>query len=880
MDFILVPDALTASETRYSLAQRNTMGTKVGSFSVLLGTLAELWLIEPSELDWDVALQEQALAMDDAFWAQSIRVDEPATVLELKASLQFLLNHLPLGLQPAVIAAPANRYERYYNDLARLLARIGERPAQDQFAEQWLAEHQELCIEPLYVYPRLNTEQLYPWQQQVLNILAEKGWMQPEPDKYDFIQEPAPVDDKAPIQRFAKTLFRPGADTIPCESLYWLTCRDHVQEVEATTSLIQAAIEKGVVPERIAVVVPRGGDQELWLEKHLEYAGIIASNVRPESGVFDWQAALIHDLLTSLVQRDIPMARMSVMINPLMPWWADIGHELAEQFSAGSELKPGIELGAERESMLDLLQSQPDETSAAALEWLNAIAGQCRTLGIKGLGNQRFKSLLENTRRLFELYEGQSFGEQIKQVIRQTPVATLESQEDRIRYLHAVNIIQEGEPLPFRVDELFVLGFNQGHFSYQPEHTGPIHREAWDQLAGKAGLAIPSVETSQQHWQEEFSELLGRVDNRITFLRAMNGHQGASMEPSDTLLDMALCFQPLKELAPEQLEQAVLKSGHPLLRTETIELKEPETPRLEDLKFDQQLLQTVRIKKDGSEKPESPSSLEKLMQSPLAWLLYRLGIQSRLWEPQAPDILVQGTVAHKVFELFADRQAEPWSEILFDELFSKAIELDAPFLDSAQWRLKRTQLRNKVYKAINDFASWCQQENWQISEKELELQGELWGIQLKGFVDAVLTNGNQTLIVDYKTSKHDRRLKQLDAGYDLQTLIYRQLYEQKNRGNTVMSGYYTLNDSTLLADQSLNPSSQMAIVQPEPALDDQSANAVALVKDRLSDLKSGTIKLNQTSDDKTWSDRGIKAYALTDNPVVSRFTRPSEEESA
>ncbi len=880
MDFILVSDALTASETRYALAERCTMGAKVGSFPVLLETLAELWLIEPSELDWDAALQEQALAMGDAFWAQSIRVDEPTTVAEIKASIQFLLNYIPLGLQPVEIAEPGNRYERYYNDLVRLLARIGERPAQDQLAEQWLAEHQELSIESLYVYPRLNTEQLYPWQQEVLDILVEKGWMQPEPDKYYFIQESAPEDDTAPIQRFAKTLFRLKTDTIPNESLYWLTCRDHVQEVEAATSLIQSAIEQGTLPERIAVVVPRGGDYEPWLEKHLEYAGIIASNVRPESGVFDWQAALIHDLLTSLVQRDIPMVRMSVMINPLMPWSADIGHQLAEQLAAGAELRLGIKLDAEGEAMLDLLQRQPVETSSAALDWLNAIAGQCRTLLIKSLGNQRFKSLLENTRRLFALYEGQSFDEQVAQVIRQSPVAALKSQEDRIRYLHAVNIIQEGEPLPFRVDELFVLGFNQGHYGYQPEQTGPIHRNAWDQLAGKAGLAIPSVEASQQHWQQEFSELLRRVDNRITFLRGMNDHQGASLEPSDSLLDMALCFQPLKKLAPEQLEQPLLKSCHPLLRTETIELRVPDASKLDDLRFDQQILQGVRTKKDGSEKPESPSSLEKLMQSPLAWLLNRLGIQSRVWEPQAPDIQVQGIVAHKVFELFADRQAEPWSDALFDELFSRAVDQDAPFLDAAQWRLKRTQLRNKVYKAINDFASWCQQENWRISEKELALQGELWNIQLKGFVDAVLTNGNQTLIVDYKTSKHDRRLKQLEAGYDLQTLIYRQLYEQKNPGNTVMSGYYTLNDSTLLADRSLNPSSQMAIVQPELSLDDQSANAVALVKDRLKDLKSGTIKLNQTSDEKTWSDRGIKAYALTDNRVVSRFTRPSEEESA
>ena len=137
MDFVLVPDALTASETRYALAQRNTMGTKVGSFSVLLETLAELWLIEPSELDWNVALQEQALAMENAFWAKSIRVDEPATVAELKASITFLLNYSPLGARPEAVPSPANRNQRYYNDLVALVRRLEERPDTDQLAEQW-----------------------------------------------------------------------------------------------------------------------------------------------------------------------------------------------------------------------------------------------------------------------------------------------------------------------------------------------------------------------------------------------------------------------------------------------------------------------------------------------------------------------------------------------------------------------------------------------------------------------------------------------------------------------------------------------------------------------------------------------------------------------
>lgn len=876
MDFILVPDALTASETRYALALRNTMGTKAGSFSVLLESLAELWLIEPSELDWDVALQEQALAMGDAFWARSIRVDEPATVAELRVSLQFFLNHLPLGAQPEEIPSPANRNQRYYNDLLGLARGLGERPAPDQLAEQWFKEHQELCIEPVYVYPTLDTEHLYPWQQQILSILNDKGWLAPEPDKYSFIPSPSPENENSPIQQFADTLFDPGKDPIDLANLHWLTCRDHLQEVEAITSMAQAAVEQGTRPERIAVVVPKGGDYELWLEKHFEYAGLIASNLRQESGVFDWQSSLIHDLLTSLLQPDIPMAMMSAIINPLMPWGPGLGHKLAERFGNGDELALGNEPSQEEEAMLRLLQNQPEENSAAVLDWLKNISENTQGPRMKGLGKKRMRTLLDNTQRLMGLYDGQPFADQISNVIRQTPVATLESQEDRVRYLHAINIIREGEPLPFQVDELFVLGFNQGHYSYQLEHTGAINRDGWDQLAADAQLAIPTVGESQKLWEEQFSDLMRRAERRITFLRSLNDHQGASLEPSETLLDMALCFQSLEKLDPEQLERPVFQAEHPLLRKTAVTLEQPLPPDLNDLELAPELIQQARLNQDGSPKPESPSSLEKLMQSPLAWLLYRLGIKSRQWEPQTPDISVQGTIAHKVFEMFYTHQNETWSEALFDCLFNQSVQKEAAFLDSPQWRLKRKRLRNSVYRALNDFAAWCEQEDWTISNVELELQGQLWSTPLKGFVDAVLTNGNQTLIVDYKTSKHGSRLKRLEKGYELQTLIYRELYQQQNKGSDVMSGYYTLNDTTLLTDQPLKPSDQLNVLQPKPDLTAQSAGAVTLVQERLKDLQNGTIKLNERTDEKDWKDRGITPYALTDNPVISRFTRDGE----
>ncbi len=873
MDFILVPDALAASEARYALAQRNTMGTKVGSFSVLLETLAELWLIEPSELDWDVALQEQALALGDAFWKDSIRVDEPATVAELKASLQFLLNYIPLGVQPAEFAQPASRYERYYNDLLRLLLRIGERPAQDQLAEQWLAEHQELYIEPVYVYPILDTDRLYPWQQQVLDLLMEKGWLTPEPGKYDFIPEPIPANQDAPVQQFARTLFHPEARTTPRENLFWLTCRDHVEEVEAVTSLIQTALDTGTVPERIAVVVPQGGDYELWLEKHFENAGTISSNVRHESEVFDWQSALIHDLLNTLAQPEASMALMSVMVNPLMPWSARMGHKFAVHCAKRKSLTSDEET---EQSLLDIIQNAPEKTTTSVIDWLKAIAGLCRKNIYKGLNGQRMKGLIENTERLLSLYDAEDFAERINRVLRQMPVATLESGENRIRYLNAINIIQDKEHLPFQVDQLFILGFNQDHYSYRPEHTGAIPREAWDSIASETGLAVPTMDASQEYWQKDFAELLNRAEKGVTFLRSTNNFLGESLEPSESLLDMALCFQEMEELAPEKLETPILRSGHPLLRTEIVEIKEEATPELDDMEFDCNL-QTARLDDNGDFGQESPSSLEKLMVSPLAWLLNRLYIESCIWKPETPDIRVQGNVAHKVFELFFNDPKNTMGESLINSLFDQAVNEEAPFLNTDRWSLKRAKLRDEVFGALNDLANWCDKLGWQVTHTEDEIEGSLWGIKVRGRVDAILSDGQQALIIDYKKSKHTNRLTRLEKGYDLQTYIYRALYQQGHPGSTSLSGYFTVNDATLVTDQALPGSGMLSMVQPRVTLDAQSENAVAFVEERLKAIQDGMITLNQADDVKEWRKLGITDYSTKDNPVIARFILDNKE---
>lgn len=113
MGFIFVPDALFASEARYALAQNNTVGTRVGSFQVLLETLAELWVLPIPADTWADTLQEKALTMQQAFWAQSIKADERTTVHALTASLQTMMDHRLLGKPLVKLQHPQNHQQRY-----------------------------------------------------------------------------------------------------------------------------------------------------------------------------------------------------------------------------------------------------------------------------------------------------------------------------------------------------------------------------------------------------------------------------------------------------------------------------------------------------------------------------------------------------------------------------------------------------------------------------------------------------------------------------------------------------------------------------------------------------------------------------------------------
>lgn len=882
MEFVLVDDGLTASHTRQRLAAHSLTGVKVGNFNALLETLAQLWLLPPVNDDWAWRVQTQALAMPKAFWAKSIQVDEAGTLRQIDASLRFLLDDLSLNATLTPLSGADQRPIRYYNDLVALYTALEyQRPAEQMLAQQWLARASTPPLEPLTLLCHMAPHHLTCWQREVVDSLMNASDDPSQARSAPFLAPAEPREERRQpdLARFTANLFEDATQPIPVSHLHWLSCRDAVEEVEAVTAMIQSALAQGTPAEAMAIMYPHDTDYPLWLERSFTHAGLALSNSRSSASVFDWQRALLHDLLDCRRLESPTMAWMSVLANPLMPWSQIHGHYLAQRYDADRLEKRDVDEDVRR--VLDCLLQPVESTAEAVLQWLDQVIEHCTAYPHYGLSENRLANLLDELRERFALYASLAFDAQILRVMPAVQPGTLPLTTDKTRWLQSVTLFSDRESLPFDVAALFVVGFNQGHYTFHPRSSGALERTALDNLAQQQNLPITRIDAEQVQWQTDLRQQLERATDRITFTLARQSYTGDVLDPSESLLDMALCIQGRTALKPEQLITPIHQAAHPLLSFINQACEPPASPTVDDLAFNRDLLQALESL-HGERRHASPTSLEFLMVSPLYWLLDRLRIQSKVWGIETLDILLQGTIAHRVFELFKTIQDNFDSPAQIDALFKQAVEDTAPFLLQPQWRFEYHQLQQQVFSALNAFAQWCRHTGWRIDKVERYLNGELFDWPVRGIVDVFLKRQSDVLILDYKKSKSQSRLKRLEAGYDLQTWVYRELYQQSHPGESPNSGYYNLNDETLVLDY-VDPASRapadlaIKVVQPETSVPDQSASARYHVKQRLEQVRAGHIALNQTDDVKAWEAVGVNPSMLTDNAFIKRFIKPDEE---
>jgi len=881
IDFVLMPDGLSANYVRNSLAKYNLNGVKVGNFSALLEALQSLWVLDGVNNDWDDKLQEQALLMPAAFWVKSIKVDEVSVIKQLDKSLKHILSSLPLNGSLSKIENPANKSETYFNDLVELHQNMqGTRPLSQQMAKEWFTNANNPSLDTINLYYCADLFHFDFWQQEIIDRLSENSKYNSVNHSMIFnVLDEISKETESEFTSLKNRLFTSQSPMAMPSDLKCLKPRDDVEACEVVASMIQKATSQGVGFDEIAVVYPVGTHYPIWLSKVFKQAGINVSNLSTHQPVFDWQTVLLRDLVVLQTHNTPPMARMSVLSNPLMPWRSHksrisiIERALEDKVRAvADEISEGL---------MDLLQQKTDNANQM-IQWLKTVATHLKPLNEQGLTTERLNDKLKQLETWFELYANDTFAEQCQKVLNQLQPHSLNLSSEKTHTLNAVTVLASNEVLLKPVKHLFVLGFNQGHYSSNASNMASqtvLNNQAWLLLGEQVGFDLNTFEKKVCFDQNQLKALLGQTLESLTILASQQDFEGGRLHLSETALDLALCFMAPEKVDPDALFEALPKSNHPLLEFEEIIIPELGSRIIGDIDLKTNIL-GLHTDEDGNQRPESPSSFETMMVSPLAWLLERQGLKDKGWQVQELDVMLQGTVAHKVFELFKNKQTEAFSDSLYNQLFHQAVTKEAPFLLEPEWRLELIQLKQQVKPAFEKFVTWLSKTGWQIAEVEQRFTGQIWGVPVKGFADAILTKEKSVLVLDYKKSKSKDRLTRLSHGFDLQTYIYRELYQQEHGQTDINSGYYNLNDQVMVFDQIQTVDSDIKVVAPEISIEEQSVEARNLVQQRLSQLKSGQVELNTNQDKVNWEKEGIKAYALKDNPVVTRFMNVAEDEQA
>ena len=469
------------------------------------------------------------------------------------------------------------------------------------------------------------------------------------------------------------------------------------------------------------------------------------------------------------------------------------------------------------------------------------------------------------------------------------------------RIVEGVSLFTEAA-LPWRgARQLIVLGMAGRSWPRQPG-TDPFFTEAEIAQIRTTGLALPGRREKLARGLELLRRQLGAATDGLTLLvpamdlrgdrqspsvgLALITHMLGFEEPVDFVRDIRAEDISTWPVAAQRLE-AEPTSGHPILPSDghlhlNRGLGTPDRPGLD--------LLLLRQDASGAMRPQSPSRLETLLVSPLAWVLEELDAKDRTWAPETLDVMTLGNILHQVLEDgFPEGAPAPEADRLLaaiPEILDNAIQRHAPWLAGPQWATERRSLlreANEVAAGWNDFLTATGAE---VLHNEIALSGDHGGLLLQGRADCLLRlPDGRILVVDHKRSRASGRRDRMAKGWDLQVALYRAMLERPAaetaltrlvaEGAEVVTAYHTMLDSTVLSD-----AAGAEIPRTEAVSADASVNAMDHLARVVAEVAAGTIRLNRAGDAKAFKDRGISAYALDGNTLVAAFTLPDEEEDA
>lgn len=901
--FLLVPDNSSARRVRRVLVEESARtGVLVGTWMELIEYARKAYLLPQPDNDWDELFHLALSDLNDAFWTESYSISPQETARAINVSYCEIIAatdvdanfNIPDSKQ---LSERTRQHLKNFLQLSKALK--GALPVDMDLSRQLINSDTADSIVRIHVYFIDNVPALTRWQSTLLAKLNSDADISVDKSLYTILESCLSVNigsgENSSLKILQTSLFEASEKKVYLDnSIQWVGVRDFLEEAEVAAGMVQTMLarNKDLTPAAIGLLVPDSFEYSVAVEDAFASAGLAVSGLPVER----WQRDLGREAVFHFLYcRQKPAQAMALAVclsSPLMPWAHEEGATLAQNVMNGSyQLRPFHSANKNDCSMLDLIR-EGDEEPKTLIKALNVF--------ISLLDSDEFADhVLRAKSAVDSLCMMLSSMKVIDWVVLRRAVTpdTIMTGASPDFNIEGITVLRSGYE-PWRsVQNLIVLGFSSGNY---PVTSGVSSVFTGDELVTiREYLELP-VQTPADVLKQKrdcFKRQITSASDFIVFFIPRRDSAGSVKAPSESLVFMHQLF----DGAGDEPDDMVLNLDSTIDRKRVRYLAEAHADKpvypweisAEDMQFDCDLL-ALRTDSDGKQKPESPSGMETLMVSRLAWLLRRINAEPLGWAPESPNVMLLGTLAHQVFEeLFQSGQKLPKQEDIIVQvpiLLDDAIKQHGPFLRAAQWQVERRHLAAGITRAAVSWGDLLGSLKAEIVGSEIWLEGKLNDVPIHGQADVLLAlPENRMLVVDYKRSSSKSRRPRMEKGYDSQASLYRTMLQTggpKDKENTLVTNrlnksshtgivYYTLNDQIVLSDSVLLESD--AIPGWEALENDISEYAIKLIRKRLHEVKAGLLCLNREGDEDFFNKKaGVKPYALESSPLISLFTMPGE----
>ncbi|MGO7358874.1 PD-(D/E)XK nuclease family protein [Rhizobium ruizarguesonis] len=828
--------------------------------------LAELSLA-PLPKEWNVA--QAIAATPDPVWAESLSNAPTETI----AAVSFALSDLIVAtrtLRPtSVDGLPENRSARTILALRNLWIELEEAlPDGLEVARHVMELPHGQFLDPLPVVAGT----LDPLAPAAMTALYERL-------DQEFGSVPAPEKARRSpdgsrlwaIQGGLKQAGIPQGSKDGSLSFYGL--RDVAACAEFAAAKARRLIEAGCPARQIAVLASSAHGH---IARAFAAQGVPLSGLPAKPAERDLAGETLLLLLLAKRTPTPAMALASLCISPLMPWEPQVGRDLAEELMGGDFRARAL---SENEMHKQLWEdTRKSASSRSQLRFL--LDRICNAL----VGGTELRARLQSLQAILA-GEGNPDWEAILRAVQiHSPAAS-----DPDRNLEGVTLWAEGES-PWRpCSHLVIVDFVEGLYPSRPRANPLFLDSEISSIAATTRLQLRGRAENLARSLAVFDEQLQAVGETITFLIPRRDFAGGRIAPSAGLSLISRAFTGINDGAElvsdlSRMEPRDWPVAHHILATLPDRGQPPES-----MIFRDRDLLSIRMNDDGMALPQSPSRLETLIVSPLAWLLDEIGAGDMSWSAETLDVIAKGNIAHDVFEhVFLANTDIPDEQVLIEMVsiaFDKALSRHAGFIRTPSWEMERTGLERDIREAAIRWRSFLVNVGARILGNEVRLRGQAHGLQLAGRADCILELENGSLvIVDHKKSSTSGRRRRMEKGWDLQAGLYRDMLAKPLRreadgldlliGRTVGVAYHLMNDGGFLT-------SGVDIAMALPAREmgtEVEHQAVTRLTERLTELAAGEIRLNTKQDEAFFKkDAGFTPYALDRSPLIGAFMWEIEE---